>query len=453
MRTSRLGKLVTTLVIAVLVIGLLGVVNFALELKGTKSNIVWTNFDEAEDLDMIYIGTSVAASSFNPNLIDEEYGSSSANMASPLQKIEETYLGIQSACERFGVKRVVMTLDFTTLQLNETPNLGSAYLTQRGRVIGPSQYLSSTLWLVTEKGAASVPGSINMLFPWVSNHPAWKDGASGIERNIATKLDGSTVAQAVEIIEPGWTYFGKGYGNKYAQLDYDGKDVALFGELEKVETLSFDETAVEGVREICDYCKQRDIDLIVVNVPIPTFNIHGYGQFYIDSQQAVSDILQDMGVAYYDFVYAKPELLQLDPGDFYDNQHLNAVGADKFSTAFVMFMDMLDAGEDTDGLFYTPEEYLSTIGYVSAVKVSAASAPDGVAIDAHAYAGQDVEVEYQMLAKPADANEWQIVRDYVPSSEAIWNPDARGTYDIRVNVRARGSDVGYEHFNTTKVIY
>ena len=33
-----------------------------------------------------------------------------------------------------------------------------------------------------------------------------------------------------------------------------------------------------------------------------------------------------MGVTYYDFTYAKPELLQLQPCDFYDNQHLNAVG-------------------------------------------------------------------------------------------------------------------------------
>ena len=213
MQTSRLKKLLSAIVIAALMIGLFGALNFALELKGTKSNMVWTNFAQAEDLDTIYIGTSVAASSFNPNLIDDELGTSSANMASPLQKLDETYLGIQSAYERFGIKRVVMTLDFTTLQLNETPNLGSAYLTQRGRVVGLSQYLSSAAWLIAEKGAASAPGSINMLFPWISNHPAWKDGITGIKRNIGTKLDGSSVASAVEAMEPGWIYFGKGYGN------------------------------------------------------------------------------------------------------------------------------------------------------------------------------------------------------------------------------------------------
>ena len=346
-----------------------------------------------------------------------------------------------------------MTLDFTTLQLNETPNLGSAYLTQRGRVVGPSQYLSSTAWLITERGAASVPGSINMLFPWISNHPAWKSGFGGIRLNVETKLDGSTVAQAVEAMEPGWTYFGKGYGNKYKQLDYNSKDVALFGELEKIETLELDEAAIEGVRDICDYCKQNGIELIVVNAPIPVFNIHGYGQLYVDSQQAVADILADMGIAYYDFAYAKPDLLQIAPEDFYDNQHLNAVGADKFSRAFVTFMETLDAGGDTSALFYTPREYLATIDYVSAVKVSASSRGGGIAIKAHAYAGQNVEAEYQVLAKADDAQEWQLVRDYVPSSEAIWNPDARGTYDIRVNVRARGSNADYDHFNTTRVIY
>ena len=176
MRTSRLRKAISTLVVAILMIAMFGTLNFALELKGTKSNIVWTNFEQSEKLDMVYIGTSIAASSFNPNLIDDEYGSSSANMASPMQKIEETYLGIQSAYERFGVKRVVMTLDFTTLQLNETPNLGSAYLTQRGRVVGPASYLESVAWLIAKHGAATVPGSINALFPWVSNHPGWNEG-------------------------------------------------------------------------------------------------------------------------------------------------------------------------------------------------------------------------------------------------------------------------------------
>ena len=97
MRTSRLRKAISTLVVAILMIAMFGTLNFALELKGTKSNIVWTNFEQSENLDMVYIGTSIAASSFNPNLIDDEYGSSSANMASPMQKIEETYLGIQSA--------------------------------------------------------------------------------------------------------------------------------------------------------------------------------------------------------------------------------------------------------------------------------------------------------------------------------------------------------------------
>lgn len=453
MQTSRLKKGLSALLIAVLMVGLFGVLNFALELRGTKSNIVWTNFEQSEDLDTIYIGTSIAASSFNPNLIDDELGTRSANMASPLQKLDETYLGIQSAYERFGIKRVVMTLDFTTLQLNETPNLGSAYLTQRGRVVGLSQYLSSAAWLIAERGAASAPGSINMLFPWVSNHPSWKDGIAGIKRNIETKLDGSSVASAVEVMEPGWIYFGKGYGNKYAQLDYDSKDVALFGELEKIETLSFDEAALEGVREICEYCAQHNIELIVVNVPIPIFNIHGYGQLYVDSQEAVAELLANMGVEYYDFAYAKPELLQIAPEDFYDNQHLNAVGADKFSTAFVTFMRMHEAGQDTSALFYTPEEYLATIDYVSAVKTSATSNEDGIHISGKAFAGAGVETEYQMFAKPAGTDEWQLVRDYSPASSAIWNPDARGTYDIRVNVRARGSDVDYDHFNTAQVIY
>ena len=37
------------------------------------------------------------------------------------------------------------------------------------------------------------------------------------------------------------------------------------------------------------------------------------------------------------------------------------MGADKFSTAFVTFMRMLGAGQDTSALFYSPVEYLFTV--------------------------------------------------------------------------------------------
>lgn len=453
MQTSRSGRILGAVLIALLLVGLLGIVNFALELKGTKSSIVWSNFSQSEDLDTIYIGTSVAASSFNPNLIDEQYGSNSANMASPLQKLEESYLGIKSAYERFGIKRVVMTLDFTGLQLNETPNLGSAYLTQRGRAVGMGEYLASSMWLIAEKDAASVPGSINVLFPWVSNHPSWKQGLTGVADNVRSKLDGSSVAEAVEAAEPGWVYFGKGYGNKYKQLDYDGKDVALLGELEKIEELEFDPSAVEGVADICSYCKDHGIELIVVNVPVPIFNIHGYGQFFVDSQAHVADLLARFDVAYYDFVYAKPELLALDPGDFYDNQHLNAMGADAFSSAFVRFMTMRDAGEDVASLFYTPDEYLATIDYVSGVKVGAQSSGRGITITATAYAGRSTEVEYQMLVRAEGDGDWTVVQDYADTPTAFFVPDGHGTYCVRVNVREKGSDADFERFNTAQVIY
>ena len=55
MRTSRLRKAISTLVVAILMIAMFGTLNFALELKGTKSNIVWTNFEQSENLDMVYI--------------------------------------------------------------------------------------------------------------------------------------------------------------------------------------------------------------------------------------------------------------------------------------------------------------------------------------------------------------------------------------------------------------
>lgn len=83
---------------------------------------------------------------------------------------------------------------------------------------------------------------------------------------------------------------------------------------------------------------------------------------------------------------------------------------------------MLDEGRDTSGLFYTPEEYLATIDYISAVKASAMSSEDGIEIRGNAFAGEGVDVEYkcsQNPVAPRNGSSFAITAPRVPRSGTL----------------------------------
>lgn len=451
MRISRIAKFALS---AIAVIALLAAFNaalsFALVPYGSKSEVVWTQFDAQEEIDTLFVGTSLTARALDPNAFDARYGTHSFNLATPNQTLEESLIGIQTAYERFHIGHVIIAFEYTCMQTGIPNKLGDAYLSQRSRFVSPAQAIAANWWLLTQKGASEQTASINALFPWVFNRVSYTPDA--IRDNIAAKRDGMGLIEASEAGEPGWKYYGKGYGNYTEALDYNSEKVALFGEQEHFETFRFDQSKIDTLNELCDYCAANDIELTVIAPPIPVFNVLAYAENYFDNEQVVADILARHGIEYHDFTLAKPELFTTSHAYFLDNSHLNVAGAEAFDLSLMRYMDMQRAEEDVNGLFYSPEEFLASVDYIDATMTDAVSTGDGVMITACALAGPSVSVEYQYWVSYDNAN-WELVQDYTPQSTCTFVPAEHGTINVRACARKAGGSADYDYYQDATLLY
>ena len=91
--------------------------------------------------------------------------------------------------------------------------------------------------------------------------------------------------------------------------------------------------AKEDLEEFLDYCDQSDIENVVF-VRFPHVILNDRSERMYHRFNVVSDIVRERGYEYIDFDDYHDEI-GLDPlHDFYDGEHLNAYGAEKFTNYF-----------------------------------------------------------------------------------------------------------------------
>lgn len=93
---------------------------------------------------------------------------------------------------------------------------------------------------------------------------------------------------------------------------------------------------MNALRKIIEYCGKNDIELVCFSSPMPDFRTCGAGDYdsYI---QYISGLLAQFNIPYYDFNLCKENYFSYDSDLFMDDNHLNGVGAEKFSEIFSKF--------------------------------------------------------------------------------------------------------------------
>lgn len=451
-RTSAGRTFLKALALVVGVVVLLAAFNyvmtFALEPYGSKSEVMWQEYRAQDQVDMVYVGTSRTERSFDPAVIDKALGTHSFNMGTPNQAMEEALIGVQTAYKDYRIKQAVLGLDYFMLADTSALNMGSAYLRQRSRVVPAPDSISALGYFVV-KGAAVSTDSLNWPLPWLSNTAELT--VDTVKKNMKMKTDGTTVVEAAAVNEPGWKYFGQGYGNYKKSMDYDGEKAILDKELSGLT--EFNPVKVQTFKELCDFCAAHDIELTVVGIPQPAYNIMDDVQTYMNWQTQVEELVEPYGLTYYNFGMAKPELLGLQLDMFADSQHLNKAGGEAFSLAFARLMDMQDAGQATDGLFYTVDEYPQTIRYVGLVTAEAFGVADGIRIDALATAGPGVEVEYRYLEYKKKTKDYAVLSDWSDEASYVYQTNKQGVRTLKVEVRQKGSNGAAERSREVQILY
>lgn len=419
---------------------------FVIEPTGSKSQVMWHDYYEQSDIDTVYVGTSQGERGFDPAAIDKECGTSSYNMCTPSQLLEESFLGIKQAYKDHHIKRVVLSFEVSLVQSEDSPSPGGAYIRNKDRG-KPLQFAKDALPCLTDDRFYGKKDSINWMFPWVINHVDAKP--QKLYRNIKMKLDGTSIADAAMENEKGWTYYGKGYGNYDRVYDYNPKVYRSY--LDTYGKSEPNDRKMQTLADICDYCADHDIELDVICTPLPAYDILEYDG-YFDKLTGIKSLVEEHGAHYYDFNLARPELFDQKPEYFADYQHMNTEGGRIFSEGVAKLFQHIDAGDDVDDLFYAPEDYASHIDYIDMVTYKTKNNDDGsTKIDASVLAGEGVQAEYQFLVKNKDTGKWDVLQDYSDESSYTFDPDKPGTYRVCVNARKVGSTAEYERCRTFSI--
>ena len=222
------------------------------------------------------------------------------------------------------------------------------------------------------------------------------------------------------------------------------------------------------VRRICELCRERGVELVVVVPPQTPSFLLSYGKAYPAEMAQLRDAVEGYGFAFADFSLAKPELATFSTlEDFANYSHLSDAGAAKFSAALARYVAACEAGQDTRSWFYDYgawDEWKASLPAVDSTWFDAASgaaAGDAVAaadatadagaqtgtvdLTAHVWGCPGAAVEYRYALIGTDGTEAEL-RGWSEDAAFAWTPDAAGAYTVRVYARGVGSAADYDRY-------
>ena len=441
-------KVVETLVVVAVVVAVDALCSFALEQYGSLSSVMWSEYRAAagESIDTVVVGSSTAQRAFDPAVLDATLGTTTFSMATPAQPLDDSYTAAKQAIEDHHVKRVVLALDYESISTVKWP--GSHVAFARAKMAGESfpQAVADYWQLLTSSSFFDGADSICALFPWGYNHVELD--AEHIATNFNDRVSGTAPVQAAERVMDGWTYYGNGYGNYDGVLDYSTARDHL--SVTEDGPADFDQQGLDWIQNICDLCREHGVQLVVVVTPRPAFNVLVYGEKYPEQMLRLQQVVERAGGTFLDANLAKDGWYETRDEDFYDGEHLNHDGATRFSQAFASALQALDAGDSTSSLTYSYDQwdqYLASIDNISAVTSTSYMEDNNTVVNAIAYTGSNVPVEYR-FSLVADDGTTTLLQDWSTSDTCTIPQDKipEGSSEVEVCVRKAGTTVGYERY-------
>jgi len=421
--------------------------SFALEPASGSSDTMWSDYRKEKDLNVVYTGSSFCLRSFNPYVIDEILGTNSYNMGTPAQAINQTYVAIKTAIEEHDLDTVVLAINYSSLESDWPVGAKVTFMEAKGKNGTALDWLKNTVSFMLDEENRGESTSINFLFPWIYNHVSMDK--QSILANIRAKMTGNVV-QEVNPNDPESVYVGKGFAHYLGVVNYNAIGNTNSRTL---YTNEFAVSAFEVIEDIIALCQENDVELIAINAPRPVFDIISYGEDYFAKYDRLKRLFGENGAEYYDFNLIKPEIMEMKDEYFVDVEHLNKEGADEFSKCFAKFLQVREVEGDMEHYFFSKDEYLSSVDYITNVYFNTKVQEDGIMIQANAYHGSDVEVEYEFSLWNPESDTYIVLREYGAEKEYIYIPEGTGTYSICVKVREVGTDIDYDRYYKKEVTF
>lgn len=383
---------------------------------------------QREDIEMAIIGSSVVRDHFDPVLISEETGLTAFDVAIPtanfqaqLAMTEELFKTsspewVVMICEPYNLNSAKESLEAQYKLMPMLTGLGTKARYYYNLCKEDNEYLNRLL-LFRVQMASSLSEVAKTFGLWLNPEETFE------------RVKGN--------IEEGATYMGSGY------LRYDIEPMTE--EYKRLRLGRLDPTRwewnyplLESTEQfLLDYkalCEQNGAKLMIVIHPMHA-GFMLYHPDYIPYNASLMRFCEEIGIACYNFSYAKPEFIPNLDGYFFDYDHMNAEGSRILSEAFSSFMNMIRAGEDVSHLFYADQyAYQDAIDYIPNCWVLPTE--DGL-YEADCLHTPIHVPEYRFTLIDSAGQE-TLLRDY--SAESVIDAAIPEGSDLRVYARIQGKE-------------
>lgn len=267
------------------------------------------------ELDTLYLGTSVTYRGFNPQILDEELGSSSFNLGSAGQSPVGAYYLLRETAEKNPIRRVYMTISLPEIK-KDTTDLVHSYRSAFENMYSWKWRLAllmdvnrEDLWTCTLFYSTRVEDYFDL---------------STVKKNLKKKLSKTLEAEG---------YGGRGY-RLFQEKPYKGREVreneaqdawyAGQGEAQ------IQPEALDALDRIAKFCREEEIELTYVILPASQVYLDGAGD--LDAMnQYFEKWTGERGANLYNFFLYKDRQEVFDNSMFADSVHLRNEGGAVFS--------------------------------------------------------------------------------------------------------------------------
>lgn len=429
MRSSKIGRVLIGTAVCLLLLNQL--LTFALEpAQNSSSDNMWYGYQAKENLDTVFVGSSLVSRSLDPDRYDRMMGTSSYNMGTNAQMFAQSYTAIETAWREHHVRNVILGIGYFEFQSRQGLGNEVAFYRARNHYSSFRERLWNDARYVLEADNFDSSVSVNYFFPWVYDHVTVS--ASSIAQNLQQKLSEKKGQKS--------SVPGNGFSNgDTTRLDFN---TLSYEDTSSAKSQKEVQPAYDELAKICDFCQQHDINLYVINMPLPEYYVVAFPDQYFERAEKIRRICEEYGTAYYDYNVSKPELFERKDEYYMDFEHMNQEGAEAFTDSVARMVQSVQNGGDVSSWFYTKEEYLRSVDRVVCTNEVWTEEDGGIRVQAYAYCGSEVEPEFRFCVWNASEDEWEALQDFAAENE-LWISEKEAekwrdaSRELRIRIEAR----------------
>ncbi|MDD6571191.1 MAG: hypothetical protein PUF12_02260 [Thermoflexaceae bacterium] len=386
-------------------------------------------FYNQENIDVLFLGSSHVFCGVNPAVLEEEWGKDVYLASTSVQKPDVSYYLLNEAVKQYDLETVY--LDMYYWQYRDDPKQRTQY--QMDYIYCVSDYMRPS-WdkVMFLLDASSADFYLDSFFVPARYGDRILDPAY-VEQVIKSKR--SSAYQNYECPEELATTYYKGFisaggGVQSGSLIYPAGSAAL----EPIREEPISEYSMKYLKKIIRLCRERGIELVLFTTPMTDYHTAVIGN-YDAYHEAVRELAEEQGVAFYDFNLLREDYEDYADELFLDSHHLNGRGADVFSADLAQLMTRRQT-EDISVYFYESVEEKHASTQEQCYGLLLGETQDGYEIIPIGNRS-DLELEYRITQTDPETGKSIVIQEY--SVNRLFQMQGEENASLTIEARVPGN--------------